>query len=315
MNISSLLSTMLTLFLLMICGYICRKIGILDSATSKKFSKLILWIGQPMLIINALSRAEYSTENLKIAGIATAIGFAMHTIMALAAFLICRGFSDTDKAKIFEFGLVFANCGFLGFPVLDSLFGNGLGSFIGAFYFISFHLFLWTWGILLLGRGRDDIKLTLKKALLNFGTVPCAIGIALYLLQPWLPLPSFLGSFFSYLGGLCTPISVLITGGLLATVSLRTMFQSRKLYLHSLLKLIVFPAVICLLAKLCGLNEMFILVCTVMAGLPSASTVTMLAELYDIEPGYASETVGMTSLLTTVTLPFMVLFAQWVSVL
>ena len=93
------------------------------------------------------------------------------------------------------------------------------------------------------------------------------------------------------------------------------MFQNRSLYLHSLLKLIAFPMVVCLLAKLCGLNEMFILICTVMAGLPSASTVTMLAELYDIDPGYASETVGMTSLLTTFTLPFMVLFAQWIAAL
>ena len=304
---------MITLFLLMICGYICRKRGIMDETASKKFSKLISSVGQPMMIIGALSRAEYSEENLRIALYATVIGFAMHVVMALAAFAVCRLLRmDVDHKKIFEFGLVFTNCGFLGFPVLDSIYGDGMGSFIGAFYFISFHLFLWTWGIILLGRGRPDIRLTPKKALLNYGTVPCAIGVVLYLLKAVLPMPDCFSAFFSYLGGLCTPISVLVTGGLLATISLKGMFRNKMLYLHSFLKLIVFPCAVCVLAKLCGLDRIYILLCTVMAGMPSASTVTMLAELYDIEPGYASETVGMGSLLSTATIPCLVLFAEWI---
>ncbi len=314
MNFEALLSIMITLFLLLICGYICRRIGLIDAVMSKKLSRLIMMLGQPMLIVSALSNADFSEVNLKIAGIATLIGFALHTFMAIISWLICRHMKNIDEAKIFEFSLLFTNCGFIGFPILDSLFGGNMGSFMGAFYFISFHLFLWTWGILILGRGRSDIKLTVKKALINFGTVPCAIGIVLYLLKalPGFFIPDFISKFISYLGGLCTPVSVLVCGGLLATIPLASMFKSKMLYLHSALRLIAFPIVVCLLAKLCGLNEMFIMLCTVMAGLPSASAVTMLAEMYDLDAGYASETVGMTSLLTTATLPCVVLFAQWV---
>ena len=50
-----------------------------------------------------------------------------------------------------------------------------------------------------------------------------------------------------------------------------------------------------------------------MAGVPSAATISMLAELYDIEPGYASQSVGMTSILSTASLPIVMLFAQWVA--
>ena len=192
-----------------------------------------------------------------------------------------------------------------------------MGSFMGAFYVISFHLFLWIWGIMILARGREDIKMTPKKAFFNYGTIPCLIGVLLYLLKPYLPLPaaiqSTLAAFLSYLGSLCTPISVLITGALLATISLPKMFTSLKLYLHSFIKLIAFPIAACLLAKLCGLSETYILLATAMAGVPSAATITMLAELYDIQPGYASQTVGMTSLLSTATLPVVMLFAQWIA--
>lgn len=313
MDISSLLSVILTLFLLLVCGFICRKTDIIDAVASKKLSRLILAVGQPMLIVSALNEADYSKENLQIALIATVIGFALHTLMALVALLICRRIGRTDRGKIFEFSLVFANCGFIGFPILDSLFPNRLGSFMGAFYVISFHLFLWTWGLLILGRGRDDIKLTPKKILFNYGTVPIAIGLVVYFLKPVFLLPDAVSGFLSYLAGLCTPISVLITGALIASVSLGSMFRNPMIYLQAAVKLLALPVAVCLLAKLCGLNETYILLCTVMAGLPSASSVSMLADVHDIEPAFASQTVGMSSLLSTATLPVVVLFAQWVA--
>ncbi len=313
MNFLPLLSVMVTLFLLMICGFFCRKRGIIDTVASKRLSSLIISVGQPMMIIGALNNAEYSEENIAIAWQVTLIGVAIHTILSLSAFLICRRTGKLDRTKIFEFSLVFGNCGFLGFPILDSIFGKGVGSFMGAFYVISFHIFLWTWGIWILGRGRADIKLTPKKIFLNYGTVPCAIGVILYFLKPILQMPDFVGDFFSYLGGLCTPISVLVTGALLATISLPKMFRSGRLYLHSAIKLLIFPILICSLAAFCGLEDRYVLLTAAMVGVPSAATITMLAELYEIEPGYASATVGMTSVLATATLPAVMLFAQWIT--
>ena len=318
-----LLTIILTLFFLMICGYICRKTKIIDDKASKALSRLIVSIGQPMMIIGALNNIKFSKENLTIGWQVLLISLVMHILMAAMAFLICRPMKkdNFDRAKIFEFSLVFANAGFLGFPILDSIFGNGLGSFMGAFYVVFFNIFIWTWGIMILARERDDIKLTPKKIFINYGTVPCSIGILLFLLQPYIVPPAgsalapaydALSQFFNYLGSLCTPISVLVTGSLLATMPLSEMFKNGRLYLHSGIKLIVFPIILCLLAKLVGLNDTYVLLVTAMAGVPSAAMVTMLAELHDIEPGYASQSVGMTSILSTATLPFVMLFAQWV---
>ena len=317
-----LLTIILTLFFLMICGYICRKTKIIDDKASKALSRLIVSIGQPMMIIGALNNVKFSQENLTTAWQVLLISLVMHILMAAMAFLICRPMKkgNFDRAKVFEFSLVFANAGFIGFPILDSIFGGGIGSFMGAFYVVIFNLFLWTWGILILAREREDIKLTPKKIFINYGTVPCAIGILLFLLQPYIvpaegsclaPAYDALSQFFNYLGSLCTPISVLVTGALLATMPLSDMFKNLRLYVHSGIKLIVFPIILCLLAKAVGLNDTYVLLVTAMAGVPSAAMVTMLAELHDIEPGYASQTVGMTSILSTATLPLVMLFAQW----
>ena len=255
MNFTALLNIIITLFLLMICGYICRKLGIIDNAASKNLSKLIITVGQPMMIIGALNNATFTPENLKIALWAALIGVGMHVIMGLVAFLLYRKGKDVNHSKLMEFGIVFTNCGFLGFPILDSIYGGNIGSFMGAFYLISFNLFLWTWGIIILAREREDIKLTPKKAILNYGTVPCAIGLAFYLLKFVFQIPQPIGNFFNYLGNLCTPISVLITGGLLATISLKEMFKNKSLYVFSFLKLLAIPVVICVIAKLIGLSH------------------------------------------------------------
>ena len=319
-----LLTIILTLFFLMICGYICRKTKIIDDKASKALSRLIVSIGQPMMIIGALNNVKFSQENLTVAWQVLLISLVMHVLMAAMALLICKPMrkKDLNRAKVFEFSLVFANAGFIGFPILDSIFGNGIGSFMGAFYVVIFNLFLWTWGILILARERDDIKLTPRKIFINYGTVPCAIGILLFLLQPYIvpaegsvlaPAYDALSQFFNYLGSLCTPISVLVTGALLATMPLSDMFKNVRLYVHSGIKLIIFPIILCLLAKVVGLNDTYVLLVTAMAGVPSAAMVTMLAELHDIEPGYASQTVGMTSILSTATLPLVMLFAQWVA--
>ncbi|MBE6601619.1 MAG: hypothetical protein E7637_03830 [Ruminococcaceae bacterium] len=320
MNFSALLSIILTLFLLLVCGLVARKVGVINDASSKGLSRLIISIGQPAMIIAALASAEYTKENLTVAWQVTLISFAMHSLLALLAFGICRLLKkNPDQIKIFEFSLVFGNCGFIGFPILDSIFekslGPGAGSFMGAFYVISFHLFLWTWGIIILARGREDIRMTPKKAIFNYGTIPCAIGVAMYLFKPIFDITAefdFLGKSLNYLGNLCTPISVLITGALLATLPLQKIFTNKRIYLHAAIKLLALPVIFCFLAKLCGLSDTYLLMVVAMAGVPSAATITMLAELYDIEPAYASQTVGMTSVLSTATLPVVMLLAEWV---
>ncbi len=314
MNFTALLSIIATLFLLMACGFFARKVGIIDDVASKRLSTLIIKIGQPMMIISALVDAEFSYENLTNGFIIIGAGLVLHALMAVMAFFLCKGFRDLDERKITEFSLVFTNAGFIGFPIMKALFGN-TGLFLASFYVISFHLFIWSWGIAILARKRSDIRLTVRKIFVNLGSIPCLIGILLYLAVipfPGFALPDFLTDFLRYLSGLCTPISVLITGALLATRTPKQLFGSWKIYYFSALKLIGIPLVICVLGKLVGLPDFLVLFCTVEAALPSAATITMFSELYGLNAGYASQTVGTSSLLSVATLPLVLLGAQWI---
>lgn len=310
MNFVSLLNTIATLALIMATGFGLRRAGVIDNVFSKNLSTLIVKVAQPMLVISSLISLEYTRENLMRGLGAVVLSFALHTGMGIAAHFAVKGFRDADERKISEFAIMFTNCGFIGFPIIESLYGKD-GLFCGAFYVVGFHLFIWTWGMAILSRGRNDIKLTPKKIFVNFGTIPCLIGFILFLI-PW-PMPAFLVKTTDYLASLATPISVLITGSLIATGSMRDLFGRFGNYAVSFLRLILFPVVVCVALKLCGLGEFMIIFGTVMAAMPSASVITMFGELYDINPGYASRIVGITSMLCVVTLPLLVAFASFVA--
>lgn len=307
----SLIQIMVVLFLLLATGFFARKLGFIDEVASKKLSKLIVNIGQPMMIIYSLIKIEYSLENTKAGFTMLALGIGVHLILCVMAFFAAKAIKDFNEHKIAEFSLIFSNAGFIGFPIFKSIFGD-IGEFWGAFYIIGFHLFVWTWGMIILARGRKDIRMNWKKILFNFGTVPCFIGVALYLLMRWIHIPAFIVTYTGYLNNLCTPISVLIVGALIATRTPRQIFCDGKMYYISLIRLIVMPLAICVVAKLIGLPEHMILFATAAAALPSATNVTMFAEIYDIAPGYAAQTVGVTSLFTIATLPCVMLLANMI---
>ena len=321
MNFDKLYIVVATLFILLAIGFLCRKKGIIDDVASKKLSRLILSVGQPAMLISSLASAEFNDENLRIALIMVILGFVYHILLAVLSYIFSAPLKkNLDEQKLSEFGFMFANCAFIGFPIFEALLGP-VGKFMASFLCVSFTILLWTWGMIIMGRGRNDIKLTPKKALINFGTIPCLIGFLLFMLKApaiGFELPEFIMSGAQYLTNLCTPISVLVTGALIATQSPRKIFLNWKLYYFNAVKLILLPLILCLLSKLLlilipieGL-EIYAIFVTAAAALPTASSVTMMAETYGLDSGYSSLTVGTSSLLAVLTIPLTMMVAGWI---
>ena len=321
MNFIPFLYTVISLFFMLIVGYVAGKTGVINSTASKNLSRLIIAIGQPALIIYSVIRMDYSAENLILGFETLGFGLLLHALLALLSFGACFRFGDLNERKITEFAAIFGNVGFIGIPILETLFG-ARGAFMGAFFVVSFNVFLWTWGIVILSRKRPDIRLTPKK-LLNFGTVPSMIGIGIYVLKGLLPsvLPSSamgvlatastpILSCLSYMASLCTPVSMLIIGALLSERSARQIFLSGKIYYLCLLKLIVFPLAICGAMVLLGFDSGWVLFAATVLAMPCATTVTMLAEIHDIAPAYSAQGVGTSSLLSIATMPCVLWLVQ-----
>lgn len=310
MSISSLVSTIVTLALLLLIGWIAGKLGYVDEVSTERLSTLIMKIGQPFLIINSLISQEYSTENLHTGLKILALGLCAHTFMAVIAYLCARGIKDFDERKLSEYAMFLANCGFIGFPIVESLYGAE-GLFYGAFYIVSFHLFVWTWGVMIMARGRSDIKVTPKKIIFNFGTIPCLIGFLLFVSN--ITLPDFAYQLSGYLAAICTPVSIIISGANIARRSLKKLLTNKNVYRVCLVKLLVMPIVVTLVLWLLGLPEYMIVFGSIMASMPCPAVVTMFGEMYRVSPGYAAELVGSSTIFCIITILPMVTLAQWLA--
>ncbi len=322
-NFLAPIQAIVMLFLLLVIGYICGRTGVVDGVASKKLSRLVITVTNPALIIYALIKMEYSAANLKLGFATFLFGLAFHIILAAFSFFCCLRLKPMEERKITEFTMIFGNVGFIGFPILESLLGDK-GLFMGAFFCASFNIVLWTWGLSIIARGRKDIPLSPKKVLLNWGTVPCYIGILIYLCKGL--VPSFLGEefalgfatyvappimqAFSYVAPMCTPISMFIIGALLAKRTARQLLTNGKIYYLCALKLIAFPLLVCGAMRLLGFSSEWIWFATTVAAMPSATVVTMLAELHDVAPEYSAQVVGTTSLLSVLSMPIVLLLAQ-----
>ena len=152
------------------------------------------------------------------------------------------------------------------------------------------------------------LLILLKKIFINLGTIPCLIGILLFIIN--LNMPVYFSTTLSYLGNMCTPVSMLIIGALIGRRNLVSLFTSFKVYYLSAMKLIVTPLIVCLVMKLLGVNTEMILFMTTVCALPSATMVSMLAEMHNINPEFSAQLVGMSSLLCVVTIPVILKIAE-----
>ncbi len=321
MNFDALNIVVATLTVILAVGFLCRKVGIINDVASKNLSKLILMVGQPAMLVYSMSNAEYSEKNVNMAWIMLIMGFVFHGVLALISYLMALPYKkNLDEEKISEFSFLFANCAFIGFPIFEALLGPD-GLFMAAFLTFSFNIIIWTWGLGIFARKRDDIKMNIKKVLINFGTVPCAIGFIFYLLKApaiGFEMPEFISKALGYLTNLCTPISVLITGSLIATQSAKKIFFSWKIYYFNVIKLLVLPLIICLISKVVMILlpmdgiKLYATFFTAAAALPAASSVSMMSETYGLDSGYSSLTVGTSSVLSVLSLPLTMMLAEFI---
>ena len=118
------LNVIATIFFLLAVGYIIQKLGIVDDVSSNRLSKLIVGIAQPMLNFSSLIGMEFSPDTAKSGFRMLLIGLGVHALMAFFAYFSCSWIRDLNERKITEFAMVLGNCGFIGFPIFESLFGD-----------------------------------------------------------------------------------------------------------------------------------------------------------------------------------------------
>lgn len=283
------------MFIILAIGAGCGIKGIISKEGTKQLSTVELMIVNPFLIFMSY-QAEYSSELL--GGLLWAFGLAAVSFAAailLTTFVIRPSREDYD---IERFASVYSNCGFIGIPLINGIYGSEGVLYLTA-YITLFNLLVWTHGYMVM-KGQRDFS-AFVKALRNPSVIAVVAGLICYLTG--LRLPEIPSASFEAVASLNTPLAMLIAGAAVSQTSISKAFKNSGLYLVTVMKLLVVP-VLCLgIMRLFPAPAMVVTVIAIAAACPTATTGTMFAVLFNKKPQRCSEYFAVTTVLSGLTLP------------
>ena len=295
------------LYLIAAVGFVADKVGFFPEKTAKNCTDLLFYIVTPAVIVESFLNLEYNSETIKGLFIALGCGFLLHGLCVITAPLIFNR-CPKDKAAIFKYASCYGNCGYMGLPLANALFGSE-GVFYCSAIVISFQIFSFTHGIYVMTKGMEGKqKFDLKKLILNPGIISVAIGMPLFLLE--VNMPRMVLSPISYVASLNSPLAMLIFGTYIANTSFKSIFKEWRIYCVAAIKLLVTPAILLVLFKLFGISGVLLGSVMVPASAPSASNTALFAAKYGRDRGLASQTVAIVSFISIITMPIMIAVAQ-----
>ena len=145
-----MLQQMIVMFLMMAVGYLCYRKQILTEEVSRKVSAIVVNVANPCMILSsALTDQQMQGKELVQT---LAIVVMMYVFLLVMAQLLPRILCIQKESRgAYAAMTVFANIGFMGFPVLAAMYGNG-ALLYGAVFQIPFNILIYTYGVAVLTR-------------------------------------------------------------------------------------------------------------------------------------------------------------------
>lgn len=324
-NFSDVLIAVLSLTILALPGYILVKTKLISGNASAPFSTLVLYACQPMLMFMGFQKTGYDASiginMLIVAGLA----FLIHFIMIGIMYLCFRNRDNNAKINALRFSCVFGNCGYMGFPFLQTLFGGtaAIGELLiyGSVVIGVFNILTWSIGVYMI---TGDVKqMSFKKAFLNPTVIGLFVGLIVFFAvkMPLVDvavegsvldavLTKLMGS-FNFLAEMVTPLAMIVLGIRLANVKLKDLFLDKWAYIASFFKLIVMSLISVLIVAFIPVSITVKYAMFFLLSMPSATSTVLFAVQFGGDGDSASVFVLLSTLLSILTIPLMfLLFSQ-----
>ena len=302
MDILIIFQTMVKLLLLLILGYALNKLHILDETTNRKLSDLIVNVSTPMLIISSVSSAD-GGNRMAILGV---LGGALLLYIGLVWFgeLAARLpiFDNKDRSEN-ACMMVFSNSGFMGIPVMQSIYGLE-AVFYNSIINFPYNIFIYSYAVLRLSSGQnsEDGKRKLNfRAMLTPGLIMAMAALIIFLTG--IRLPSMILDVCDMVGSMTSPLSMLVLGSTIALYPLKESLTDGKCYLFSCFRLIIIPLIALGFCRMLGIDDFYTGIVTLSCAMPVGSMVLMMANRFGGNTERISRTILVTTLLSVITIP------------
>lgn len=293
---AGVIGSMASLVIVTLVGYVAARAGFLTSEARPGLSALVFNVTLPCTILASVGEVDGSAGAEQITWsfvLGAALFFVMLAAAALAR-LVLR--APRDERPLYLFMGALTNTGFIGFAVLESLFGGG-SVFLGSIFIAVSNLFLYSIGVGVLTSGgagdrgagekhagekgaaslRDRAAGVLRNAL-NVPMVASVVAIATFLSGSCLPPP--VAQAVDMVGGATSPLAMMLVGLALAEADLGRVLSNWRLWGFAAIRFLLAPAACYLLLAPVVPDALSLGVFVVMLAMPTGSMAAAIASTY-----------------------------------
>ena len=285
------------LYCLILAGFAGVKSGVIKQEAKKAFSNLLLYLAVPAMVIHSyISKADRSV----LARLPQTFALSVLAILAgLAITMLCTCRMKGKERPILRFACIFSNAAYMGFPLIQALFGAE-GLLYASAYVTLFNILLWTVGYAMVSG-----KVRTGEVLHSILTTPVLwsvlLGLTLYLCR--VNVPELIRQPLQLVGNMNTPLSMIITGMLIAGSKPEKLLGNREIYRIILIRMLFIPLVSFLLFRLLSVQGMVAEVVLLLEACPCAAITSVFAVQFGYNEDLAAGSVVITTFISIVVLP------------
>jgi len=309
-----MLASLIPVLLCIALGWFVAKIGWVRDAAIKDLSNLVFLVLTPALLFRTMGQVRLQDLDFR----PVVLYFSAVAILFVGTMLV-RGFSKRAAAE--ALACVFSNTVMIGVPIIQFVFGDD--ALIVLFTLVSLHsLILLTSATLIfeLADAREvqsggstpaaPLWMTLAQAVRKsiIHPVPLPILAGLIFAQTGLQLPSGLDKGLQMVGNALSPMALLLVGISLAYTHIgRNMRTALSI---ALVKNLVMPGLVLLIAPLLGVSGLPLAVMSVIAAMPVGANVFYFTQRYGVMQQEVSASIAASTLIALATLPLAIWIAH-----
>lgn len=294
---------MIVLFIIVIVGYILRRIKMMDEEFDHKLSNFVIDVACPCLILSSVMGKTLPDKHLILPLLA--VGFATYFLLILVGIFIPK-FLPIPKTErgLYSFMFTFGNVGFIGYPVVSAIFGPQ-----AIFYAVILNfpntLLIFIIGILFIAGKGQKVRFNWK-LLIAPAMIASYLSILIVAME-W-RVPEVLSQPCTLLGNITIPGALLIIGSSMSTIPVKKMCGNLAIYITAALRLLIVPILLYQFFNLFGTSHTVNAVNAVVCGMPIASYGTLFCIRYNRDVTTMAEATFITTLLSVITIPILTYF-------
>ena len=189
--------------------------------------------------------------------------YFLFPVISLAAAKLVH--APSDCRGVYQCMVMLANTAFMGYPVVQALYGESAIFYTTIFNF-GYNILFYTYGSFLMDKDAGQASKFEPRRLLSAGFL--AGMVALIIPFSGITLPDMILQPCSFIGNITTPMSMLIVGSNMANYPLRDIFSEKRIYVMAFIRLLVMPVLTAAYMSLLTDDPLLICMTAMTIGMP-----------------------------------------------